>query len=563
MVYRIASFIVSACVIFFVSLLNYPVVCDKVDISMQYKSDTYSDTYWQVFYTLSDDKQQFFTESRSTKSRDNTPNNVWKNFHCSLFIPLYGRIQKLRIDPREFPGSFEIKEISVMGKKLSDAISLSQLKFSKDLTLVKGDLKDIIYLNSVGNDPFFIVDYDINIRGNFAINWYNVASLISLFIILYFIILQLYKKYNEIKINKRIYTYTIVHYKDREFKNIEFLRFMLVMYVVLEHLAVELAPLGERYSIFYNFMNFGRSQLFFVIAGFFLFYNDKQLENTVFFFVKKRWPRMSSLLIFATILGYIMIHFDFVRQPLEANILNAILLNFLTDSNWFMIIPGWYVNSLFLLSVLFFIIFKVFEKKYAIFITIFIAVICCNLNARDVRFGSSLIWERISGASFSLSLGVLLSECYKKLYNSKKYLGKIIDKDTVIITIIELFAFCVLCVSLYGRGLGVYLGNTMMSACLVLLIWLFLIRKGLISKILNNNISIYFGKYTYSIFITHYIVVLFVRIYLIPNHLNWTQMHFFVVSFGTVISSLLLAIVCHHLVEIPLSRWTATKFLYK
>ena len=335
------------------------------------------------------------------------------------------------------------------------------------------------------------------------------------------------------------------------------------MYVVLEHLAVELAPLGERYSIFYNFMNFGRSQLFFVIAGFFLFYNDKQLENTVFFFVKKRWLRMSSLLIFATILGYIMIHFDFVRQPLEANILNAILLNFLTDSNWFMIIPGWYVNSLFLLSVLFFIIFKVFEKKYAIFITIFIAVICCNLNARDVRFGSSLIWERISGASFSLSLGVLLSECYKKLYNSKKYLGKIIDKDTVIITIIELFAFCVLCVSLYGRGLGVYLGNTMMSACLVLLIWLFLIRKGLISKILNNNISIYFGKYTYSIFITHYIVVLFVRIYLIPNHLNWTQMHFFVVSFGTVISSLLLAIVCHHLVEIPLSRWTATKFLYK
>ena len=152
---------------------------------------------------------------------------------------------------------------------------------------MKGDLKDIIYLNSVGNDPFFIVDYDINIRGNFAINWYNVASLISLFIILYFIILQLYKKYNEIKINKSIYTYTIVHYKDREFKNIEFLRFMLVMYVVLEHLAVELAPLGERYSIFYNFMNFGRSQLFFVIAGFFLFYNDKQLENTVFFFVKK------------------------------------------------------------------------------------------------------------------------------------------------------------------------------------------------------------------------------------------------------------------------------------
>ena len=72
---------------------------------------------------------------------------------------------------------------------------------------------------------------------------------------------------------------------------------------------------------------------------------------------------MSSLLIFATILGYIMIHFDFVRQPLEANILNAILLNFLTDSNWFMIIPGWYVNSLFLLSVLFFIIFKVFEKN--------------------------------------------------------------------------------------------------------------------------------------------------------------------------------------------------------
>ena len=116
---------------------------------------------------------------------------------------------------------------------------------------------------------------------------------------------------------------------------------------------------------------------------------------------------------------------------------------------------------------------------------------------------------------------------------------------------------------MYGRGLGVYLGNTMMSGCFVLLIWLFLIRKGLISRVLNNNISIYFGKYTYSIFITHYIIIMLVRIYLIPNYLNWTQSHFFIVSFGSIIISLLLAIACHHLVEIPLSRWTASKFLYR
>lgn len=271
---------------------------------------------------------------------------------------------------------------------------------------------------------------------------------------------------------------------------------------------------------------------------------------------------MSSLLIFATILGYVIIHFDFVRQPLEANILDALLLNFLTDSNWFMIIPGWYVNSLFLLSTIFFIIFKVFEKKYAMFITIIIAVICCNLNARDVRFGTSLIWERISGAAFSLSLGILLSECYKKLYKGK-YIEQLTNKNIVFITVIELLIFCILCVGLYGRGLGVYLGNTMMSGCFVLLIWLFLIRKGLISRVLNNNISIYFGKYTYSIFITHYILIMLVRIYLIPNYLNWTQSHFFIVSFGSIIISLLLAIACHHLVEIPLSRWTASKFLYR
>lgn len=196
------------------------------------------------------------------------------------------------------------------------------------------------------------------------------------------------------------------------------------------------------------------------------------------------------------------------------------------------------------------------------FITIIIAVICCNLNARDVRFGTSLIWERISGAAFSLSLGILLSEYYKKLYKGK-YIEQLTNKNIVFITVIELLIFCILCVGLYGRGLGVYLGNTMMSGCFVLLIWLFLIRKGLISRVLNNNISIYFGKYTYSIFITHYILIMLVRIYLIPNYLNWTQSHFFIVSFGSIIISLLLAIACHHLVEIPLSRWTASKFLYR
>ena len=196
---RITSLIVSTFVIFFVSILGYPVVSDKVDISMQYKSDTYADTFWQVFYTLCDDNKQFFAENRSTKSRDNTPNNVWKNFHCSLFIPLHARIQKLRIDPREFPGSFEIKDITVMGKNLSETVSLSQLSFSNDLTLVKGDLKDILYLNSAGDDPFFIIDYNVNIGGKLAINWNNVASLITLFIIFYFIILQIYKEYNRNK----------------------------------------------------------------------------------------------------------------------------------------------------------------------------------------------------------------------------------------------------------------------------------------------------------------------------------------------------------------------------
>lgn len=271
---------------------------------------------------------------------------------------------------------------------------------------------------------------------------------------------------------------------------------------------------------------------------------------------------MSSLLIFVTILGYIIIHFDFVRQPLEANILNALLLNFLTDSTWFMITPGWYVNSLFLLSTVFFIIFKVFERKYAIFITIFIAVICCNLNARDIKFGTSLIWERIPGSTFSLSLGILLSECYKKLYKNK-HINKLINKDVIFITVIELCVFCVLCVGLYGRGLGIYLGNTMMSGCFVLLIWLFIIRKGLISRFFNNNLSIYFGKYTYSIFITHFLIIMIIRIYLIQNHFIWTQNHFFVVSFGAVIASILFAIACHHFVEIPLSRWTAERFLYK
>jgi len=330
---------------------------------------------------------------------------------------------------------------------------------------------------------------------------HNVLCLIITLCLVYIVAMSAYKT---IKQHKNCDVLTVIHYNARNFMNVEILRFMLVMYVILEHFGLYLiGVLGSDYQQLFDRFHFeGRSQLFFVIAGFFLFYNDKQLKLPTSFFVLKRWFRLSGLVIFTTIILYVMTHFDIKKFPLENNILNCCLMNWITDSDNNLVSAAWYVNLLFLLSICFFVVFKYLNKKTSLLITFFAIVVSSNFYARGVGFGDGFIWSRMPGAIFSLCVGILMAEIYK---NKKTENNEINTKKAIIITVLELISFSSLFIGLYCNGFGINLGNNILSADIAILLWLFINNKGSLSKMLNKHFAVYFGKYVYSIYITHVI----------------------------------------------------------
>ena len=167
------------------------------------------------------------------------------------------------------------------------------------------------------------------------------------------------------------------------------------------------------------------------------------------------------------------------------------------------------------------------------------------------------------GSVFSLSVGILMAEAFKQissnvLVQDEKQQGI----SYIAYSVFEIFIFVSLLIGLYGKHLGFNLGNNVMSGSIALMLWLFLIKKGVLSNFFNKSWAIYFGKYTYSIYVTH-VIVLWMSGSFINSHAEFCIQHNILVPSAVIVAILIFAVFCHHIVEMPLSRWTAEKFLYK
>lgn len=496
-----------------------------------------------------------------------TQKEITSDLECILKIPRGTVIDRLEFTFKDINGVFDISSIQLGNDRvpLNSIISAaSDIKLGKDIKVVSGDLKDTVSLEvtPLGEEATLVVDKTLSMKGASGIRYGSILSILTIAVITYFISCQVFKFLLERQ--KVDETKVVVHYKSRQFMNIEILRFLLVMFVILEHNAGSFINISQQDFYFLdNFVNGGRSQLFFVIAGFFLFYSPKNLQTSPIFFIKKRWLRLSGLVIFTTIVGLAMYNFNTASNPIEDNLLTALLINLLKSSDiQYLVGPAWYVNNLFFLSCIYYAIFKTLEKKYALLITVGLAAISLNLYARGISLGLAG-WGNMPGSVFSISVGILMAEAFKQissnvLVQNEKQQGI----SYIAYSVFEIFIFVSLLIGLYGKHLGFNLGNNVMSGSIALMLWLFLIKKGVLSNFFNKSWAIYFGKYTYSIYVTH-VIVLWMSGSFINSHAEFCIQHNILVPSAVIVAILIFAVFCHHIVEMPLSRWTAEKFLYK
>lgn len=344
-----------------------------------------------------------------------------------------------------------------------------------------------------------------------------------------------------------------------KFKNIEILRFIFAVLIMMFHYAKNCSltkPLIEQSclkGIIYQ--SHHCVDFFFIIAGFFLFLTINITQPT-FEFAKKRFLRLAPLLwlyVFFQFLLSILIHTDFT---FDGSILKLFLLNNIGFApNTGGSIFAWFIASLFWVSLFYFYIAKILNKKY-LNLFVWLITICSlgiSLNCTEKQIFYFINTGIIRGL-YGMGIGYFISEVYKSgfMQNCSKKFNHI--ASTLEIFCIGFLTYYMLfSKSLPGKSGFVYI------VIFSILFYLFLIRKGFISKLFNNDLSVKLGSYSYSIYVMHILIsTIFNKIVYIETN-TFVMNHIILTYTIEVITGVAFGILIHYIFEKPINKLIHTK----
>ncbi len=352
------------------------------------------------------------------------------------------------------------------------------------------------------------------------------------------------------------------------FYNIGFLRFVCVLLIFLVHYCSK-SHFGALGGIYENFMASGECgymavHFFFIMAGFFLALTFKK-ELSVIDFIKKKiirlWPLVVWVLILfliADVVGIVK-HFD-----LYNNILSLLFLsNSGVSLRWGNIGHDWFISVLFFVSIFYFYIFKYFKKtSYNFFIPILVLLGYTFLvhvtNGRlwgHIHTTNNIFnWGMLYGIS-GMGLGYLVYEFYQYL-KLQPFVDSI--KSIIVYTIAEgyLLGFVV-----YESGFHKmkFDNKIILIVAFVGLFILFLLKRGLVSKVLDNKFSLIMGQYTFAFYMTHGFLKNIMKYYWINPHKDICLLHPYLSVFCSFVLCFVFAVITYHLVEVPAGKYLKKK----
>ena len=219
----------------------------------------------------------------------------------------------------------------------------------------------------------------------------------------------------------------------------------------------------------------------------------------------------------------------------------------------------WFVGSLFWASVLYYLVWKVVDRKkfYYLVGIITLCVYCILLNKQDL-YSNPPVWggifpffllRGIGGIGLGILFGgYFLNKNTEEVTSGKKIFWSALDL-TLILTLIYL--------SVIKRFS--YSFPAMMT-CFVILFYSFLFKSSYITKFVSCKFFVWAAKYSYSVYITQFAV--FILLYnTLYMHPVWGVRQYPV---GNIVFSLcavyLVSIAVYHLVESPLRKLILVKF---
>lgn len=350
-------------------------------------------------------------------------------------------------------------------------------------------------------------------------------------------------------------------------KNIEFLRIIGTLSIVLHHMFRTTAYYNPNTNIeLFRKMHFMTAngylavELFFILSGFFFVITYKENIN-IWNFIKKKLIRLYPVMIFTTLLFAIVAlcgigHFSFYDNILSLFFVYGTGINYKPLKFTFDTLANldhlWYVTTMFWGLILLFYLHKIFNKKYinlivsiSIFISYFIIFNLCD--GKICHFYHSQYDIGLLRAIGGLGIGYFIGNWY--ITNKDKLSNlKLNSKTKYLLTGLEFYGLYFIINNLILHHFK-YNNNFIYIIFFIVTILLFLIKQGLISQFLSNDILPKLSKYCYSIYVTHMLIFMIVRNYMYKDFLNFTAQYPSIIMITSIILVILLGIFTYHCVE--------------
>lgn len=360
-------------------------------------------------------------------------------------------------------------------------------------------------------------------------------------------------------------------------KNIELLRCIGCLAIVCLHLFNEnIWPAFPDINVYKRLatitVNGNKAvDLFFLLAGLFFALHFNR-EQPMFDFMKKKIIRLYPVVLLIAAVSFsgslfglwtfdvfsvILILFNIFGTAMNTGISGAHIGVF------------WYVSAMLWVLGIYYYLFKNYNRK-TVNLIIFLAVFFCYsflICAKNGKFNRpQLTFYYVFNVGFmravgGIGIGCLIGEWWAD--NSEKIKQKTLNIwQQSLITIVEFI--CLYFMVKYLLFQKIKFKNDMIFIVdFAVLIVLFLSKKGFLSQLLNDtplgNIWLFFGKYTYSIYMVHKLIFAFFRELQWRQHPEFIHAHPFFEVIIILCSLLMTGILIYHLVEKPAAEYLSKK----
>ncbi len=307
---------------------------------------------------------------------------------------------------------------------------------------------------------------------------------------------------------------------------------------------------------------------FFIIAGFLIVLTFKPTVSMKNFILKK-YIRLSPVILFSMgicFLGFLLgtMEFNWVANILTVLLVNQFVVKFAIGQNPIL----WYTSTLFTSMLIYFCIIKYLPQKVKIPLITGLVIIGYGIVEllQHGSFANPLKnYHSIFNIGFLRALGGVGTGClvgiwFKMLINQglpKFNIPNFIKNNKILITPVEL------CLLSYVVWWCVFIHNKVNNLCFVLafviLLIMFVLKKGYLSEFFDRDIWVKLGRFQYSVYVIHYVIIRIFGLAVFKTHPEFVVSHPVLPIFIMLSSVIIIGIFTYYMVELPCANYLKKK----